>query len=643
MTVAADQGFFHWELRFASVFAEGGFDLQVGNPPWVRPIWEEDPVLAEFDPWFELTEKSPVVEHDRRKTDLLNRSSVRNFFVDAFTWQTAVVSFFGSRATYDLLVGTQPDLYRVFMLRVWANLAEHGVAGLVHPDTHMSGIHEGRLRASAYTHLRLHTHFQNRRLIFPEVDWNKQFGMHIYGRKRLINFTHVSWLFDPSTLIPSMSHDGSGEAPGIKTEGAWDLRPHRKRLMQVTEETLVQWRKMSGDLDTPVHQVKLLYPVSSDEQQAISALAGARHRLGDLQPQISSGYHEGGAKKEGLIRWETSDPRDWSEIVLRGPQINIATPIAKQPPNTMHTDKPIDLTIIDISAIPRTDYRRSTDLLTFQRAQDRWFDSERRYTEFYRVAWREMIPASTERSLFPAIIPPGPTHVNAIRSMALSCNRHTAMVAGFWATVPLDYALRVGGHGHLDVSDARAMPVPEMYHPLSEALLLRTLRLNCLTTAYERLWSELYRDVWQEEEWAVAWPEMRPLAAVTTRWDRNTPLRAERERRSALVELDVLTSIMLGIRVDELIVLYKSRFPQLVDYESEMWFDSNGRKMAANCNPFGNGQTKEHWQQFQAYLEDPAKNPPPDGYTPPFYKADRIAEYRQAHAAFTERMKGAAS
>ena len=48
--IAAAQGFFHWELRFASVFAEGGFDIQVGNPPWVRPRWEENPVLAEFEP-----------------------------------------------------------------------------------------------------------------------------------------------------------------------------------------------------------------------------------------------------------------------------------------------------------------------------------------------------------------------------------------------------------------------------------------------------------------------------------------------------------------------------------------------------------------------------------------------------------------
>ena len=34
--VAERQGFFHWELDFATVFARGGFDLQLGNPPWVR-------------------------------------------------------------------------------------------------------------------------------------------------------------------------------------------------------------------------------------------------------------------------------------------------------------------------------------------------------------------------------------------------------------------------------------------------------------------------------------------------------------------------------------------------------------------------------------------------------------------------------
>ena len=56
-TVAEQQGFFHWELDFATVFARGGFDLQLGNPPWVRPRTDVDALLAEGDPWWQLALK----------------------------------------------------------------------------------------------------------------------------------------------------------------------------------------------------------------------------------------------------------------------------------------------------------------------------------------------------------------------------------------------------------------------------------------------------------------------------------------------------------------------------------------------------------------------------------------------------------
>ncbi|WIY84201.1 hypothetical protein QQ658_06515 [Propionimicrobium sp. PCR01-08-3] len=52
--VAAQQGFFHWELNLAPVFGRGGFDLQVGNPPWVRPRGDVEALLAEGNPWWML-------------------------------------------------------------------------------------------------------------------------------------------------------------------------------------------------------------------------------------------------------------------------------------------------------------------------------------------------------------------------------------------------------------------------------------------------------------------------------------------------------------------------------------------------------------------------------------------------------------
>lgn len=200
--IATQQGFFHWELRFASVFADGGFDLQVGNPPWVRPRWEENPVLAEYEPWFELAEKPPVPEHSRRKVELLSTPGPRSFFLAELAEQAGTRTFFSSAVTYDLLVGTQPDLYRAFMIRVWRSVGLNGTVGLLHPDTHFVGDAERFLRAAAYRRLRVHGDFVNsgNRFFPPPVNRSSHFGIHIYGQLRNIGFAHLSWLLDAAEL-----------------------------------------------------------------------------------------------------------------------------------------------------------------------------------------------------------------------------------------------------------------------------------------------------------------------------------------------------------------------------------------------------------------------------------------------------------
>ncbi|MGD0560262.1 MAG: DNA methyltransferase, partial [Streptosporangiaceae bacterium] len=159
--IAAQQGFFHWELQFAQVFANGGFDLQLGNPPWVRPTWDENAVLAEYEPWFELVEKPSTRERDERKDELLSGGPAGEFLLDELTDTVGKRGFLGSTATNDLLVGTQPDFYRAFMIRAWRNMGNHGVVGLLHPDTHFFGAREGSLRAAAYHRLRVHGDFVN--------------------------------------------------------------------------------------------------------------------------------------------------------------------------------------------------------------------------------------------------------------------------------------------------------------------------------------------------------------------------------------------------------------------------------------------------------------------------------------------------
>ncbi|PDP84550.1 restriction endonuclease [Glycomyces fuscus] len=631
-------GFFHWELQFAHLFKNrGGFDIQVGNPPWVRPQWDEDSVLSEYDPWFKLADKIETGIKVNRRRSLLSSSSTREFFLDEIGAVSGLRDFLSDKSTYPLLAGTQPDLYRAFMCHAWRAINSPGIASLIHRDTHFSGGREGGLRAASYSHLRVHVHFYNRAMAFPDIDGNNDFSVNVYGASGKISFVHASWILSASAISGSFSHDGNGDLPGIKHNGAWDLRPHKQRLVRVTEESLARWGKLTGAGADELDRVPLLYPVTAAEVGAIDAMSSYGHRIGSNGVFLSSGYHEMAAKKSGLIQWNSSRPASWSEVILQGPHISQATPFAKQPnvPCMNNQDwSGYDLGSLPEDAVPAANYERAGCRSDYLGAQDVW--GGRRYTEYFRLAWREMIPPNNERSLFAALIPPGPTHVNGVHTLAFSDNRNTVLNSGFWSSLPLDYLLRVTSRRHLQLGDVARMPAPSSGHPLAGSLVVRAMRLNCLTKAYGLLWEELYEESWSNETWARPWRNLDHLGDIGPEWGCVTPLRTDYGRRAALVEMDALVAVWLGIDAEQLVAVCKARYPILSEYEAMMWFDSKGLKIASDHHSYGYGQTKEDFLQLQKYLEtgDPADIP--EGYSAPFYKADREREYREAHAHFAE-------
>ncbi|RSS57998.1 class I SAM-dependent DNA methyltransferase [Streptomyces sp. WAC07061] len=642
--VAEQQGFFHWELEFAQVFGDlGGFDLQVGNPPWVRPRWQEDLILAELEPWFVLTEKPGAEEWRLQKARLLDAHEAnRPFLLAELGIHAGSVATLSSSTSYPLLVGTQGDLYRAFMTQVWLHLAQRGSAGLIHPDTHFSGTREAAIRSAAYRHLRIHAHFVNSaRWAFDDLDWAQQFGMHIYGTSQDPDFLHLSELRDAEVVPASLTHEGQGVLPGIKHNGSWDIRPHRERVVHVNSNLLASWQTLTGSTGG-ASETPLLYPVLVGEQGAIEALASFGTHLADLRPQISSGFHEASARKDGLIRWGNQAATKFSDVILQGPHFAVALPFSKQPKIPCRSNR--DWEVLSPSELPEenvpvTNYVRAADEASYRAAQDAW--QGKPFTTYFRLAWRVMIPANNARSLQAALIPPGPAHIHNVHSAALEDDRQTVLNAGFWATLPLDYLLRITGRSHLQFGEARRMPAPHPNHPLSPALLLRALRLNALTSHYAPVWKDLFDPRWAGyEDWAnPGWPHLGPLAAgLKPTWEYSTPLRTEHERRAALVELDALVAVWLGITADQLAAIFKSRYPQLYDYEAATYFDANGRKIASDFNTYGYGQTKQDYLDLLAHLEDPVTTPPPAGYAAPFYKADREAEMRVAHAHFQARL-----
>lgn len=650
--------------------------------------------MAEYEPWFMMVEKPTKVERTRRRDELLESPLARAYLLAELASTSGMGAMLGAGPVYPLLTGTQPDLYRAFMCQTWRHTARDGSTGLVHPDSHFSGDKEGRLREAAYLRLRVHGDFVNagNRFFPPPVGRSSHFGVHVYGQSGEIGFDHLSWLFSVDALRLSADDDGTAPDPGVRYGESWDERPHRKRVVRVNEAMLARWQKLTGDESQPVRQARLLSPVSTAEAQAIEALADYPLRLAEYEPQITRGYDESGAKAADLIDYNAPDgtgvvrrPADWSEVILKGPQIGLANPLFKQPSQGAGEVLGLNPMTLADDAVPESEYVYVAKPEAYRAAQDVWSDGRtldqlkaskrevtrargaaagrfgvepleitedqteaellrrlrRPYTEFYRVAWRRQIAPDTERALYVALIPPGPAHLHTVHSLTAGNDGRTALVGAFWGSLPLDYFLRTTARGDLQVRLARSLPAPSENHPLAPALLLRSLRLNCLTNAYADLWEELYDPTWPAyEPWACEWPALQPLHAVGPTWNRNTPLRTERARRAALVEIDALVAVWLGVSADALVAMYKARFPIMQDFDSVTWFDANERKIAGNRYTYGFGQTKEHYEHFLAY-QNKERSEPPEGYTAPFYKANREEEMREAHAYFSARLQEA--
>ncbi|USX56245.1 class I SAM-dependent DNA methyltransferase [Lentzea sp. HUAS12] len=700
--IAVEHGFLHWELEFALVFTRGGgFDMQVGNPPWVQPVWKEGSVFSEFEPWFELTEKPSAADKARRRAAVVAMPDARIYILRELAATVAMSEYLSNVQVYPLIAGSQPDLYRAFMCQTWNHASFRGCVGLIHPDTHFNGEREADLREAAYRRLRVHADFVNagNRFFPPPIGRSSHFGLHVYSSWGEIGFDHLSWLYSVDSLRLSNSHDGSGDTPGVRYNGSWDERPHKKRVVRVNAHTLARWKRLSGEHGVAVEKVALLTPVSTDEDPAIDALGSFPLRLGACEPQITRGFDETGARKpkygpdkrsplidfnKGQTDRADYEVHSWSEVILKGIQLGVANPLFKQPSHGGGGLLGLNHEKMSSDAVPESEYRQTVDDETYIGAQDKWIDharlellrasrgeiektrlelsatlacppseitdgmvdnehvrrSKRPYSEFYRLAWRRQIASDTERALYAALIPPGAAHVISVNSLAMANPRWTALVAGFWASLPLDYFLRATGRTDLLATGAKAMPAPLSDHPLASALLLRTLRLNCLTTAYADLWQNVIDPACiGNEPWAFAWKGMRPLDAVGLRWQRDTPLRSERARRAALVEIDALVAVWLGIPAETLIAMYRARFPIMQDFDRVTWFDSNERKIAGNRYAYGHGQEKAHFIQLEGHLKDPNNVPPPEGYSAPFYKADREVEMREAHAVFRARLE----
>jgi hypothetical protein len=631
-SIGTAQGFFHWELDFAPVFARGGFDLQVGNPPWVRPDWDEAGVLAEFDPWWQLADKTgESVVRGKRASTLADPARVQ-VFLDERATQAGLKEHLGSAVDRPVLSGLQPDLYRCFIERVWRSLARTGIAGLIHPESHFNELRAKGLRRETYRRLRRHWQFRNELSLFTEIDHHNVFAVHVYGHTREVAFLHAASLYHPDTVTRSFGHDGSSAVPGIKdSDGRWDVHPHAERIIEVAHSQLASWAALIDEPGTSPDEARMLYPVNRASAEVLDKIAAAP-RMGDIPFEWTAGWHESADRKSGLFIAGSGVPDDWTDVILQGPHLTVATPLFKQPNATMRSNldtSEIDLEVISENFIPRTSYQVAKPSAEYLAAYPKWNGQPSSNT--FRVAWREMTHPGNVRTQHSALIPPGPSHVNVLNTFTLpGAHRDLVAMAGVSHSLVADFMVKIIGSGHIRAAFWSQMPYSRDAR-LEPQLILRTLRLNCLVRPYAPLWEELYTEDWQQDSWVphigVDYSGRSPLGAVKPNWEWASPLRRAGDRRQALVEIDAIVAVMLGITAEELLTIYRTQFPVLQKYERDALYDANGRQLPGKL-------ASEYRKKGTVKSEDLTFNG--ITYVEPFVGVDRERDMELAHKHFSD-------
>lgn len=661
--------FFHHELEFLEVFKEkGGFDVIIGNPPWLKLQFEEKDIIAETFPEILIRDiKAPQVRKIQEAYFEIEEQKKR-YFEENISIEGAA-QFMNAIQNYPLLVGQQTNLYKCVLENGFSLLNTNGHIGLLHPEGVYDDPKGQLLRREIYKRLLFHFHFRNERSLFSEVGHTREFSINVSGDvKKNVKFMSMSNLYHPSTIAGSSTHSGTGIVGGLKVKDRltgknnWNIEPHKNRQLNIQDEDLKMIAKIfEGNNDwagvkfVNIHAVEII--------NVLKKIGDFPKKIRQYETKITVCWDETNDVNAGNIISKTKYPElDNFEMVYKGNHLYVSNPLYKTPKENQKSSEfePIYLNIISESFVPRTTYiphhvkagyastipgfRSNSDLMD-KPAFDNWLD-------YYKLGFRKMLDKGMERTLIGAVLPPNTSHIHGIISIIFRNDKELIEALGISSSIVLDFFIKTIGSANLGDSQINSFPLG-VETRFKEFLSSRALMLNCVNKYYSSLWNRNFKTSLINDRWSKSDARLKHFNSLSHEWSWDSPLRNAYERRLALVEIDTLVAMALKLTLTELILLYEVQFQVLQQNEDDTWYDAKGN-IIFTCSKglTGVGLDRGEWDRITIEI-DSMQRKLKHGYTyehtiikselyqgqkmiyyAPFDKCDRVEDYKIAWAHF---------
>ena len=177
---------FHWVLEFAAVYADGGFDVITGNPPWDMLTANRAEFFSRHDPEFR---SYSAAQKDEIETELLSDSNISDAYDQYQQGIKLQAEYFNDSPAYQLQspsvagrsIASENDLSGLFLERIFALAGDECRTSLVLPGMIFNGAASKDLRTELLdsSHLEWLIEFENKG-IFEEIDSRYQFGVVVF-------------------------------------------------------------------------------------------------------------------------------------------------------------------------------------------------------------------------------------------------------------------------------------------------------------------------------------------------------------------------------------------------------------------------------------------------------------------------------